>query len=169
MDDGSARPFDPVWRSETVLALARAIEAERAYDRLPILADALQEAGCDDEVLLRHCRECERHKPGCWALLATLHITFDDWNRNQLIGVEQELRELRQKFDEFRRGRNRETRRPTPSHQEAEVWATAWTNAINLENDRTQLVRTRRVSRRAAYCVAALALFVNLLAISIVR
>ena len=66
--DGSPRPFDPAWRTETVLALAKGIEADTAFDRLPILADALEEAGCDDPVILRHCRECERHESGCWVV-----------------------------------------------------------------------------------------------------
>jgi hypothetical protein len=70
--DGSPRSFDPAWRTETVLALAKGIEAERAFDRLPILADALEEAGCDDEVLLRHCRGCEWHEEECWALSLAL-------------------------------------------------------------------------------------------------
>ena len=66
--DGLPRSFDPAWRSETVLALAKGIETNGAFDRMPILADALEEAGCEDEVLLRHCRECERHMFWCWAL-----------------------------------------------------------------------------------------------------
>lgn len=66
--DGSPRSFDPAWRTETVLALAKGIEAESAFDRLPILADALEEAGCDDELLLRHCRECEWHEEECWVV-----------------------------------------------------------------------------------------------------
>lgn len=70
--DGKPRPFDPAWRTETVLALAKGIEAESAFDRLPILADALEEAGCDDEVLLRHCRGCEWHEEECWALSLAL-------------------------------------------------------------------------------------------------
>jgi hypothetical protein len=60
--------FDPLWRSETVVALAAAIYAERAFDRLPILADALEEAGCDHADLLPHCREPGPHARGCWAV-----------------------------------------------------------------------------------------------------
>jgi hypothetical protein len=60
--------FDPRWRTETVLALASAIEAERAFDRMPILADALEEAGCDWPELLAHCRDSPSHAPGCWVL-----------------------------------------------------------------------------------------------------
>lgn len=61
-------PFAPAWRSETAVALARGIVADAALDRLPILADALEEAGCDDPQVLRHCRECPRHFPHCWVL-----------------------------------------------------------------------------------------------------
>lgn len=68
-------PFDPNWRTDTVLGLARAIDLEGGYDRLPILADALLDADCDQEALLRHCRGTEHdtvesgnHGRGCWAV-----------------------------------------------------------------------------------------------------
>jgi hypothetical protein len=38
---------DPSWLTSTVVSLAEGIYADRAFDRLPILADALQDAGCD--------------------------------------------------------------------------------------------------------------------------
>jgi hypothetical protein len=60
--------FEPQWRTETVLALAAAIDAERAFDRMPILADALLDADCDEELVLRHCRGTEPHARGCWVL-----------------------------------------------------------------------------------------------------
>src|SRR5207248_912805 len=46
--------LDPLWRTSTVLALAEGVYADRAFDRLPILADALQDAGCDNEDILAH-------------------------------------------------------------------------------------------------------------------
>jgi hypothetical protein len=55
-------PADPSWLTTDVALLARGIASESAYDRLPILADALQEAGCADEPLLhrlRHARPDE--------------------------------------------------------------------------------------------------------------
>jgi hypothetical protein len=51
-----ALPADPTWLTTDVLAMARGISADRAFDRLPILADALQDAGCTDEAVLAHCR-----------------------------------------------------------------------------------------------------------------
>jgi hypothetical protein len=60
--------LDPDWRTSTVLALARGIYAERAFDRLPILADALQDAGCDNEEMLSHCRGPGPHARGCWVV-----------------------------------------------------------------------------------------------------
>lgn len=48
--------------------LARGIYAERAFDRLPLLADALERAGCHEELILTHCRESRRHIPGCWII-----------------------------------------------------------------------------------------------------
>jgi hypothetical protein len=59
--------FTPKWRSETAVALAAGIYAERAFDRLPILADALEEAGCDHPDVLTHCRDPKAvHARGCW-------------------------------------------------------------------------------------------------------
>jgi hypothetical protein len=56
------------WRTETVRLLAGGVHADQAFDRLPILADALEEAGCDNAELLAHCRGPGPHVPGCWAL-----------------------------------------------------------------------------------------------------
>jgi hypothetical protein len=59
---------DPMWLTTTVVQLARGIDAERACDRLPILADALQDAGCTDEDILNHCRCGGPHTRGCWVV-----------------------------------------------------------------------------------------------------
>jgi hypothetical protein len=59
---------DPAWLSSTVLSIARAIYQARAFDRLPILADALEDAGCDRMDLLAHCRSEGLHTMGCWAV-----------------------------------------------------------------------------------------------------
>jgi hypothetical protein len=62
---------DPRWREGDgglVLALARGIDQERAFDRLPVLADALEDAGCTDRDLLDHCRSGSVHKSGCWLI-----------------------------------------------------------------------------------------------------
>ena len=60
--------LDPSWRTGTVLDLARGIYEERAFERLPILADALREAGCENEELLAHCRGPGPHARGCWVV-----------------------------------------------------------------------------------------------------
>jgi hypothetical protein len=60
--------FNPSWRSSDVLGLAHSIRAERAYDRLPVLADALQEAGCESAIILGHCRGPGPHVRGCWVV-----------------------------------------------------------------------------------------------------
>ena len=54
--------------SDTALSLATTIDRDRAYDRLPILADALEEAGWSDPGLLTHCRAGTGHVRGCWAV-----------------------------------------------------------------------------------------------------
>jgi hypothetical protein len=59
---------DPRWRTTDVLGLARGIDEDRAFDRLPILADALTDAGCDHEEVLAHCRSPGPHVRGCWVV-----------------------------------------------------------------------------------------------------
>jgi hypothetical protein len=60
--------FDPAWRAETVAALASAIYPDRAFDRMPILADTLEDAGCDNADILNHCRGPGPHFRGCWVV-----------------------------------------------------------------------------------------------------
>jgi hypothetical protein len=45
-----------------------AIYQERAFDRLPVLADALEEAGCSNVDILAHCRSGGEHVRGCWVV-----------------------------------------------------------------------------------------------------
>ncbi len=66
------RPFAPAWRTETAKALAAGIDADAAFDRLPVLADALEDAGCDEAELLAHLRSPGPHARGCWALETVL-------------------------------------------------------------------------------------------------
>jgi hypothetical protein len=69
-------PFRPVtidpswltWNGSTVVKLADAIYEDRAFDRLPVLADALEEAGCSDQAILDHCRGPGPHVRGCWVV-----------------------------------------------------------------------------------------------------
>jgi hypothetical protein len=64
-------PLDPSllsWNGGTVPKLAQAIYAARAFDRLPILADALEDAGCHDVGILAHCRKPGEHVRGCWCV-----------------------------------------------------------------------------------------------------
>jgi hypothetical protein len=60
--------FDPAWRTPAAVALAQAIYDDRSFDRLPLLADALADAGCTDPELLGHCRQPGDHVRGCWAV-----------------------------------------------------------------------------------------------------
>lgn len=66
-------PFRPVsvtpaWITLTVTRLATAIYTDRAFDRLPILADALEDAGCCNADILTHCRQPGEHCRGCWVV-----------------------------------------------------------------------------------------------------
>jgi hypothetical protein len=63
--------IDPIWlarNDRAVLLLAQAIYDERAFDRLPILADALEDAGCTSTEILAHCRSGGEHVRGCWVV-----------------------------------------------------------------------------------------------------
>jgi hypothetical protein len=57
-----------VWQNGTIRKLAQAIYRDYAFDRLPILADALEEAGCTDAEILAHCRQPSEHARGCWVV-----------------------------------------------------------------------------------------------------
>jgi hypothetical protein len=69
-------PFHPVdvascwlrWHQGTVGRLAETIYAEDAFDVLPVLADALEDADCDNNDILNHCRGPGPHVRGCWVL-----------------------------------------------------------------------------------------------------
>jgi hypothetical protein len=73
-------PFRPVslspawltWHGGTIPKLAQAIYDERTFDRLPILADALEGAGCTDAEILGHCRGPGPHVRGCFVVDALL-------------------------------------------------------------------------------------------------
>jgi hypothetical protein len=56
------------WNDGAVAKIAKGIYAERAFDRLPILADALEEASCSDAAILEHCRSAGPHVRGCWVV-----------------------------------------------------------------------------------------------------
>jgi hypothetical protein len=59
--------FDPAWRTDTAVSLARGMYESREFSAMPILADALQDAGCEDEQILTHCRDASQpHVRGCW-------------------------------------------------------------------------------------------------------
>ena len=61
--------IDSDWLTTDVVALAEGIYEERAFDRMPILADALQDAGCDSSEVLAHCRDATAaHVRGCWVI-----------------------------------------------------------------------------------------------------
>jgi hypothetical protein len=60
--------FSPAWRTDTAVALARQMYESRDFGAMPILADALQDAGCDDADILEHCRGPGPHVRGCWVV-----------------------------------------------------------------------------------------------------
>jgi hypothetical protein len=60
--------FCPSWRTDAALALARQMYDSRDFGAVPILADALQDAGCEDASILGHCRGDGPHVRGCWVV-----------------------------------------------------------------------------------------------------
>jgi hypothetical protein len=61
-------PFSPAWRTGTAVSLAGQMYEARDFSAMPILADALQDAGCDSEDLLDHYRGPGPHVRGCWVV-----------------------------------------------------------------------------------------------------
>jgi hypothetical protein len=60
---------DPQWLTSTVLALARQMDESGDFSAVPILADALQDAGCEDETILKSCRaKGNNHVRGNWVV-----------------------------------------------------------------------------------------------------
>jgi hypothetical protein len=64
--------FDPSWLSTNVVSLARQMYDSRDFSAMPILADALQDAGCDNADVLNHCQQPGEHVRGCWLVDALL-------------------------------------------------------------------------------------------------
>ncbi|MBP3958436.1 hypothetical protein J8F10_24575 [Gemmata sp. G18] len=60
--------FSPSWRTSTAVALASQMYESRDFSAMPILADALQDAGCDSAEVLDHCRGLGPHVRGCWVV-----------------------------------------------------------------------------------------------------
>jgi hypothetical protein len=58
----------PEWRTSTAVAIARGMYDAREFGAMPILADALQDAGCNSEEILDHCRGPGPHIRGCWVI-----------------------------------------------------------------------------------------------------
>lgn len=57
-----------VWHDSAVVRIAEGIQTDRRFENMPILADALEEAGCDKPDILQHCRSGGQHVRGCWVL-----------------------------------------------------------------------------------------------------
>lgn len=71
--DVFGNPFRPVecdtaWQTEAALALARGIYESRDFSQMPLLAVALEGAGCDNADILSHCRDPGPHVRGCWVV-----------------------------------------------------------------------------------------------------
>ena len=61
--------FDPTWQTSASVSLAQSMYDSRDFAAMPVLADALEEAGCRQEEVLGHCRdEKQIHVRGCWVV-----------------------------------------------------------------------------------------------------
>jgi hypothetical protein len=66
--------FSPEWRTDTTVSLARQMHESCEFSAMPILSDALQDAGCDSAEILDHCRGPGPHARGCWVLGTVLGL-----------------------------------------------------------------------------------------------
>lgn len=96
--------INPDWRTGDVVAIARSIFEERAFDKMPILADALLDADCDSEAILRHCRGTEvgvkdppQHVRGCWVI----ELLLDRWTPLPTPDPKAKPRPKRNRFDDL--------------------------------------------------------------------
>jgi len=60
--------WSDMWRTSNVVSLARSMYESRDFSPMPILSDALQDAGCENEDILNHCRSAGPHVRGCWVV-----------------------------------------------------------------------------------------------------
>jgi hypothetical protein len=61
--------FDAAWRSDTAVSIAKGMYESHDFSPMPILADALQDAGCNNDDVLNHCRDANAtHVRGCWVV-----------------------------------------------------------------------------------------------------
>jgi hypothetical protein len=58
----------PDWLTSNVVSLALTIYDARSFELLPVLGDALLDAGCSNDELLDHCRGPNDHVRGCWLI-----------------------------------------------------------------------------------------------------
>jgi hypothetical protein len=73
-------PFRPItidpawlsWHDGLLVSMAQRMYGSRDFSDMLVLADALEEAGCQDQDFLGHCRSGEEHVRGCWAVDALL-------------------------------------------------------------------------------------------------
>lgn len=66
--------FDPSWKTEAVIAIARGMYETRDFSAAPVLADALEDAGCSDVAILGHLRGGGQHVRGCWCVDGVLGL-----------------------------------------------------------------------------------------------
>lgn len=76
LHDQFGNPFSPacldpdwlMWENGTVVKLAQMIHDNQLFGDMPVLADALEDAGCLEEEILEHLRETREHGLGCWVV-----------------------------------------------------------------------------------------------------
>ncbi len=71
---GKTNCYDNQYNSSTVVHLAKQMYDSHDFSAMPILADALQDAGCDNDEILNHCRRPADHVRGCWVVDLLLNL-----------------------------------------------------------------------------------------------
>jgi hypothetical protein len=75
---GRSIRIEPTWRTEAVIGLAMGAALDADFGRLPVLADALEDAGCNHPDILGHCRDNISHDRGCWVTSLLLDSSFSE-------------------------------------------------------------------------------------------
>lgn len=74
VDVAGLREPEDIWNPwcahdlKQALIIGEAIYKDRTFEDMPVLADALEEGGCENPAILRHCRDARKHWRGCWVL-----------------------------------------------------------------------------------------------------
>jgi hypothetical protein len=86
--------FSPSWSTSTAVTLAARMYESRDFSAMPMLAEALRDAGCDSADILAHCRGEGPHVRGCWVVdlvLAKVRMVVEDFDGTVVVETDVDL------------------------------------------------------------------------------